>query len=51
LWVYEKGKFRPYAVENPAIAVVDRSADFYSGRRGNLSPAHVTAGLLERGIA
>jgi len=51
LWLYEKGKFHPYVVENSAIAAVNRSADFYSGRRGNLSPAHVKAGLLERGIA
>jgi hypothetical protein len=51
LSVYEKGKFRPYSVENPAIAVVNRSADFYSGRRGNLSPAHVRAGLVSSGVA
>ena len=51
LAVYEDGKFHPYAVENPAIAVVDRSADYYSRRRGHLSPAHVKAGLLERGVA
>jgi len=51
LWLYEKGKFHPYVVENSAIAAVNRSADFYSGRRGNLSPAHVKAGLLERGVA
>ena len=46
LSVYEKGQFVPYVAENPAIAVVERSADFYAGRRGHLSPAHVEAGAL-----
>ena len=39
--VYQNGRFRPYTPENPAIAVVDRSRDFYAGRRGHLTPAHV----------
>lgn len=51
LAVYEKGKFRPYAVENPAIDIVNRSADYYSGNRAHLSPAHVKAGLLSKGVA
>ncbi|KPK51744.1 MAG: hypothetical protein AMJ63_11530 [Myxococcales bacterium SG8_38_1] len=51
LAVYEKGRFRPYVPENPAIAIVDRSMDFYAGRRGHLSPAHVTAGLFAEGSA
>lgn len=45
LAVYEKGAFRPYQPENPTIAVLRRSADFYSGKRGHLAPAHLTAGL------
>jgi hypothetical protein len=45
LALYRDGRFQSYVTENPAIAVVDRSADFYAGRRGHLSPAHVTAGL------
>jgi uncharacterized protein YbcC (UPF0753/DUF2309 family) len=49
--VYENGRFQPYVPENPAIAVVDRSMDVYFGRRGNLSPAHVTAGLPSYGEA
>ncbi len=49
--VYENRRFQPYVPENPAIAVVGRSVDFYSGRRGHLSPAHVKAGLLEYGAA
>jgi hypothetical protein len=49
--VYEKGHFVPYITENPAIAVVDRSMDFYAGRRGHLSPAHVRAGLIADGGA
>ncbi len=51
LAVYEKGRFRPYAVENPAIDIVNRSADYYSRRRAHLSPAHVKAGLLSKGVA
>ena len=51
LAVYEKGHFVPYVTENPAIAVVDRSMDFYAGRRGHLSPAHVRAGLIADGGA
>jgi len=51
LAVYEKGRFRPYVTENPAIAVVERSMEFYAGRRGHLSPAHVTAGLFAEGRA
>ncbi len=51
LAVYENGRFRPYAAENPAIAVVDRSMDFYAGRRGHLSPAHVKSGLFVDGSA
>ncbi len=43
--VYQHGRFRPYIPENPAIAVVDRSVDYYFGRRGHLSPAHVKSGL------
>ncbi len=46
--VYENGRFRPYATENPAIAVVNRSMDFYYGRRGHLGPAHVKAGLIAK---
>ncbi len=46
LSVYEKGRFVPYVAENPAIAVVPRSVDFYRGRRGHLSPAHVGAGTF-----
>lgn len=45
LAVYEKGGFVPYVPENPTIAVVRRSMDFYSGKRGHLSPAHITSGL------
>jgi hypothetical protein len=51
LAVYEKGRFQPYVPENPAIALVDRSVDFYFGRRGHLSPAHIKAGLLGYGEA
>ena len=47
LAVYKNRRFQRYVPENPAIAVVARSVDFYSGRRGHLSPAHVKAGLLE----
>ncbi len=43
--VYQNGRFQPYIPENPAIAVVDRSLDYYFGRRGHLSPAHIRAGL------
>ena len=45
LSVYENGRFRPYQPENPTIAVMKRSVDFYSGKRGNLASAHLTAGL------
>ncbi|KPK15837.1 MAG: hypothetical protein AMJ62_08275 [Myxococcales bacterium SG8_38] len=44
LAVYDKGRFVPYVSENLAIAIVDRSMDFYAGRRGHLNPAHVKAG-------
>jgi len=43
--VYEKGRFEPYIPESPAIAIVNRSMDFYFGRRGHLSPAHIELGL------
>jgi uncharacterized protein YbcC (UPF0753/DUF2309 family) len=46
LAIYEKGRFVPYVPENPTMAVVRRSMDFYSGKRGHLSPAHVTSGLI-----
>ncbi|MGB8329465.1 MAG: putative inorganic carbon transporter subunit DabA, partial [Polyangiales bacterium] len=49
--VYEKGRFEPYVPENSVIAVVDRSMDVYFGRRGNLSPAHIKAGLPRYGGA
>jgi uncharacterized protein YbcC (UPF0753/DUF2309 family) len=49
LAVYERGEFRSYAPENPAIAVVDRSMDFYFGRRGHLSPAHVKSSAFAHG--
>ena len=45
LAVYQKGRFHPYRPENPTIPVVRHSADFYSGKRGHLGPAHLTAGL------
>ncbi|MFZ1864738.1 MAG: DUF2309 domain-containing protein [Polyangiales bacterium] len=45
LAVYRKGRFHPYRPENPTIPVVRHSADFYSGKRGHLGPAHLTAGL------
>jgi uncharacterized protein YbcC (UPF0753/DUF2309 family) len=45
LAVYEKGSFVPYVPENPTLAVVRRSKDFYSAKRGHLSPAHITSGL------
>ena len=51
LAVYGNGRFQPYVPENPSIAVVGRSADFYSGRRGHLSPAHITVGLPRHGEA
>jgi len=49
--IYEKGRFEPYVPENSAIPVVDRSRDVYFGRRGNLSLAHITAGLPSCGGA
>jgi uncharacterized protein YbcC (UPF0753/DUF2309 family) len=49
LAIYERGEFRSYAPENPAIAVVDRSMDFYFGRRGHLSPAHVKSSAFAHG--
>jgi uncharacterized protein YbcC (UPF0753/DUF2309 family) len=51
LAVYEKGRFVPYVPENAAIAVVDRSMDFYAGRRGHLAPAHVRTSALTEGRA
>jgi hypothetical protein len=49
--VYESGRFEPYVPENSAIAVVNRSMDVYFGRRGNLNPVHITAGLPGNGAA
>jgi hypothetical protein len=51
LAVFHNGRFRPYVPENPAIAVVDRSFEFYAGRRNNLSPAHVIAAMTANGGA
>lgn len=45
LAVYDRGQFHPYQPENTTLPVVRRSADFYSGKRGHLGPAHLTAGL------
>jgi hypothetical protein len=45
--VYHRHEFRAYEPENPRIAVVERSRQFYSGKRGDLSCAHITAGLSE----
>jgi uncharacterized protein YbcC (UPF0753/DUF2309 family) len=45
LAIYKNGRFHPYWSENPTIPVVRASGDFYSGKRGHLGPARVTAGL------
>jgi uncharacterized protein YbcC (UPF0753/DUF2309 family) len=45
LAVYRKGRFVRHTPENPTIPVVRRSAEFYSGKRGHLGLAHLTAGL------
>lgn len=51
LAVFQDGRFVPYLPENPTIAVVDRSMDFYAGRRAHLSPARVNASLFAKGRA
>jgi uncharacterized protein YbcC (UPF0753/DUF2309 family) len=51
LAVYDAGRFVPYVPENPAIAEVERSMDFYAGRRGHLTPAHVESSPLAEGRA
>jgi uncharacterized protein YbcC (UPF0753/DUF2309 family) len=45
LSLFEQGRFIPYAPESRHIATVGRSVDWFSGQRGHLPPARVTAAL------
>jgi hypothetical protein len=45
LWLYERGAFQPYEPQSDQLPLVDRSLDWYQGRRDNLWPASVRAGL------
>ncbi len=51
LAVFENGLFVPYAHESDQIAVVERSADWFTGHRTHLPPARVMAALAETGSA
>ena len=48
--VFENGRFVPYAREVADMAVVQRSAEWYAGHRGNLPPARVLAALGDAGL-
>jgi hypothetical protein len=45
LAVFEEGGFRPYLPESGTLPTVNRSRDWYAGRRDHLLPALVLAGL------
>ena len=51
LAVFENGLFVPYSHESDQIAVVERSADWFTGHRTHLPPARVMAALAETGSA
>jgi len=42
-WVFDRGRFVLHTPDSTEIPIVDRSVDFYRGRRGYLGPAHVRA--------
>ncbi|MEI7781146.1 MAG: putative inorganic carbon transporter subunit DabA, partial [Planctomycetota bacterium] len=48
--VFENGRFVPYSREVADMAVVQRSAEWYAGHRGNLPPARVLAALGGSGL-
>lgn len=45
LSIFDGQRFVPYEPESPRLPVVDRSFDWFGGRRGHLSPARTLASL------
>ena len=45
LFSFVDGQFRPHQPESGALPVVERSRDWYAGRRDHLPPARILAGL------
>jgi hypothetical protein len=45
LSIFDGQRFVPYEPESPRLPVVDRSFDWFGGRRGHLSPARTLAAL------